>query len=152
MSPLKEKKDNNAYENKLQNINDFFYIVLSEVTEIIPKYNTYPNIKTYSDTFSRSMDNLKEVEKDLFLLKNNVEKDILTMNRNTEQINNQIHTLEKKNIILQKKIRSLMNTDGAGEGMLDDIKLLHNQQYIGNWLLFTINIGSIIVLYKSYAL
>jgi len=143
-------KINDEFDKQIKEINDFFYIVLSEVVAILPKYNTYPEIKTYKNEFSRSMNNLKEVENRIFLLKNNIEKELSNMNKNTTHINNQIHSLEKNVSFFKKKLTSLNNSDNASIGMLKDTKILHNQEYAGNWVLGGIIISILIFFYKNY--
>lgn len=143
-------KVNDEYDKEIKDINDFFYIVLSEVVAILPKYNTYPEIKTYKNEFSRSMNNLKEVENRVFLLKNKIEKELANMNKNTNQINNQIHSLEKNITFLKKKLNSLTNSDDASIGMLKDTKILHKQEYVGNWVLGVIIVSILIFFYKNY--
>jgi len=143
-------KINDEYDKQIKEINNFFYIVLSEVVAILPKYNTYPEIKTYKNEFSRSMNNLKEVENRIFLLKNNIEKELANMNKNTNQINNQIHSLEKNVSFLKKKLTSLTNSDDASIGMLKDTKILHNQEYAGNLILVGIIVSILIFFYKNY--
>jgi len=142
--------NDNNYDNQIKEINDFFYIVLSQVVSILPKYNTYPDIKTYANEFSRSMNNLKEVETRIFLLKNDIEKNLSSMNKKTHQINNEIHSLEKNVSFLKKKLSSLNNSDNASIGMLKDTKMLHNQEYIGNLILIGIIISILIFFYQNY--
>lgn len=144
-------KNNNYYDKQLKEINIFFNIVLEEVVTLIPKYNTYPNIKTYADMYSHALQNFKEVENKFFLFKNTIEKNLSNVKSKANDLDNEINRLDKNINYLKKQLQSLENSNSAGQGMLVDAKFLHNQKYAGNVILFGVMIGVIIMFYKNKA-
>lgn len=142
-------KDNNNYDKQLKEINIFFNIVLEEVVTLIPKYNTYPNIKTYADMYSHALQNFKEVENKFFLFKNTIEKNLSNVKSKANILDNEINRLDKNINYLKKQLQSLENSNSAGQGMLVDAKFLHNQKYAGNVILFGVMVGVIIMFYKN---
>jgi peptidoglycan hydrolase CwlO-like protein len=139
----------NTEKENLNELNANFFLILNDIVSILPKYKTHPDIKAYSNKYITDMANFQELYNKFNLLKKSMEKKINEINKNVEQANNQINKLEKKNRLLKTKLSSLKNSNDAGEGMLVDTKLLHNQQYIGNWIIFVVLITSGVIYYKK---
>ena len=70
-----------------------------------------------------------------------MEKDLGVIDKNIGKKNSQINNLDLKIKSLKDKLDSLTNSNNAGEGVLSDTELLHNQKYIGNWILFGTILG-----------
>jgi len=129
------------YTKKLDEINDGFYLILDEVVSLIPNYRTYPTITLYSEKYGKSLQNFKENQADFFMLKNEMENDLGTIDTNIETKNSKINKLDLEIKLLKDKLNSLNNSNNAGEGMLSDTELLHNQKYTGNWILLGTILG-----------
>lgn len=129
------------YTKKLDEINDGFYLILDELVSLLPNYRTYPNLTVYSEKYGKSLQNFKENQSDFFMLKNEMETDLDTIDKNIENKNSQINKLDLEIKLLKDKLDSLTNSNDAGEGMLTDTELLHNQKYTGNWILLGTILG-----------
>lgn len=129
------------YTKKLDEINDGFYLILDELVTLIPNYRTYPKLTVYSEKYGKNLQNFKENQADFFMLKNDMEKDLGVIDKNIGKKNSQINNLDLKIKSLKDKLDSLTNSNNAGEGVLSDTELLHNQKYIGNWILFGTILG-----------
>ena len=129
------------YTKKLDEINDGFYLILHELVTLIPNYRTYPNLTIYSEKYGKNLQNFKENQADFFMLKNDMEKDLVVIDKNIEKKNSQINKLDLDIKSLKDKLNSLISSDDAGEGILTDTELLHNQKYIGNWILLGTILG-----------
>jgi hypothetical protein len=138
-----------AEQEKLIELNNTFGLILDELVTVMPKYKTHPDITAYSNKYIADMANFQELYNKFFLFKNSLEKKINTNNTNVAQINEQINKLEKQNRVLRARLVALTNSNDAGEGMLIDTKLLHNQQYIGNWILFGVLLTSGVLYYRK---
>lgn len=138
-----------AEQEKLIELNNTFGLILDELVTVMPKYKTHPDITAYSNKYIADMANFQELYNTFFLFKNSLEKKINTNNKNVAQINEQINKLEKQNRVLRARLVALTNSNDAGEGMLIDTKLLHNQQYIGNWILFGVLLTSGVLYYRK---
>jgi hypothetical protein len=129
------------YTKKLEELNDGFYLILDELVSLIPNYRTYPKINLYSEKYSKALQNFKENQADFFMLKNEIENDSDNSGKNIENKNSKINKLDVKIKLLKDKLDSLNNSNDAGEGMLTDTELLHNQKYLGNWILLGTILG-----------
>jgi hypothetical protein len=129
------------YNKTLAELNDGFYLILDELVTLIPNYRTYPKINLYSEKYGKALQNFKENQADFFMLKNEMETDLDIIDKNIETKNSKINKLDVKIKLLKNKLDSLNNSNDAGEGMLTDTELLHNQKYLGNWILFGTILG-----------
>lgn len=127
------------YTKKLDEINDGFYLILDELVSLIPNYKTYPKI--YSEQYGKNLQNFKENQIDFFMLKNDIENDLDIIDKNIETKNSKINILDLEIKSLKDKLNSLNNSNDAGEGLLTDTELLHNQKYVGNWILLSTILG-----------
>lgn len=129
------------YTKKLTEINDGFYLILDQLVTLIPNYRTYPNLTVYSEKYGKNLQNFKENQSDFFMLKNDMEIDLDIINKNIENKNSQINKLDLEIKLLKDKLDYLNNSNDAGEGMLIDTELMHNQKYTGNWILLITILG-----------
>lgn len=129
------------YTKKLTEINDGFYLILDQLVTLIPNYRTYPNLTVYSEKYGKNLQNFKENQSDFFMLKNDMEIDLDIINKNIENKNSQINKLDLEIKLLKDKLDYLKNSNDAGEGMLTDTELMHNQKYTGNWILLITILG-----------
>lgn len=129
------------YTKKLTEINDGFYLILDQLVTLIPNYRTYPNLTVYSEKYGKNLQNFKENQSDFFMLKNDMEIDLDVINKNIENKNSQINKLDLEIKLLKDKLDYLNNSNDAGEGMLTDTELIHNQKYTGNWILLITILG-----------
>ena len=129
------------YNKTLAELNDGFYLILDELVTLIPNYRTYPKLTVYSEKYGKSLQNFKENQADFFMLKNEMENDLGKIDENIENKNSKINKLDSEIKLLKDKLDSLNNSNDAGEGMLTDTELLHNQKYIGNWILLVTILG-----------
>jgi hypothetical protein len=129
------------YNKSLAELNDGFYLILDELVTLIPNYRTYPNITVYSEKYGKALQNFKENQSDFFMLKNDLENDSDNNGKNIETKNSKINKLDVEIKLLKNKLDSLNNSNDAGEGMLTDTELLHNQKYLGNWILLGTILG-----------
>jgi hypothetical protein len=70
-----------------------------------------------------------------------METDLGKIDKNIENKNSKINKLDLEIKLLKDKLDSLNNSNDAGEGMLTDTELLHNQKYLGNWILLGTILG-----------
>jgi hypothetical protein len=129
------------YTTQLNEINDGFYLIIDELVLLIPNYRTYPNLPTYAENYGAALQNFKEIQAEFFMLKNNIENDLQVIDNNIEIKNSQIGVLDAEINVLKDRLDSLINSNDAGEGLLTDTELLHNQKYVGNMILLITVLG-----------
>lgn len=142
--------NNNSYKNTLKELNQKYYLLLSEYTR------TYPNYKLYSSTipaFKKSLEDDKnsliDVQNDFFLLKNALEKENNTISSKIIRLNDMIKNINKENKTLKSSIKGLKEASESAMGMFDDAQRLYNQYLLGNIYLFGGVIGAGVIMYKS---
>ena len=81
------------YREKLNEQNINFFIVLDELIKMYPSYKSNPDYPEYQNMFAVDMGNFEKSKQDLFLLKNAVEKDSNTLNKNIIEINEMIDSI-----------------------------------------------------------
>lgn len=92
------------------------------------------------------------MSKDLFLLTNNINLDIKTLNTEMSDISVKLENEKKINVELLKKLKNLKNTQNGSEILIDDSKVAYNLQYYKNWEIFIgifILTGLIVKTYKT---
>lgn len=122
------------YDDKLNEINDYFYLSINELRTVMSKYFTNPEIDAYSVKYNRDIQNLNNAQQQLFLLKNDVEKSMSDYDANINQIDKQLKILDKGNNKLSKKLKSLIERNYGGKGMLVDTNILYTQKKYANYL------------------
>jgi hypothetical protein len=129
------------YTAQLNEVNDGFYLILDELVTLLPNYRTYPNLPIYAENYGVALQNFKENQADFFMLKNEMENDLQMIDNTIEIKNSQINKLDTEIKVLKERLDSLINTNDAGEGLLTDTELLHNQKYVGNIILLITVLG-----------
>jgi hypothetical protein len=76
--------------------------ILDEFKSNYVIYNQHPNIQEYSNVFSSIKSALSGLNKDLFILTNDVEQDISQLNTQNEQLTIELDDLKKMNEQLKK--------------------------------------------------
>lgn len=144
-----ENMNKSYYTKQLTEIDNSFFLTVNELTSSMPSYFMNPTIDAYKEKYTKDMQNLKETQSDLFLLKNEIEKDILNENNNIEQINGQLNTLKTNNKKLKEKIKTFLLSDNASVGMLNDATQIYNNHKYGNWLFIISILFSVSYYYKT---
>jgi hypothetical protein len=143
------RKNPEYYINRKKELNDRFYLVLNEMITLYPKYKSHPDFPEYSKNYIIDKGNMQKLQSDFFLLKNGLEKDITSLNKEIKQVNNNIGKIKKDNIKLSGKMQVLKNGGAAAHGMFLDSRLLYNQQVMSNWVIGGAIIGTGFLYYKN---
>ena len=118
------------YREKLNEQNINFFIVLDELIKMYPSYKSNPDYPEYQNMFAVDMGNFEKSKQDLFLLKNAVEKDSNTLNKNIIELNEMIDLLEKENKILKENHNISSNDILSSEGLIDQKQELYNEKFL----------------------
>ena len=118
------------YREKLNEQNINFFIVLDELIKMYPSYKSNPDYPEYQNMFAVDMGNFEKSKQDLFLLKNAIEKDSNTLNKNIIEINEMIYWLEKENKNLKENYNISSNDILSSEGLIDQKQELYNEKIL----------------------
>ena len=113
-----------------------YNIIIGEIVKTYPNYKANPTFNEYDSAYTKNINNLQKLQADIFLLKNNISKNIDTTQQDITQIDETLYKLEEENKVFRQRLADLNNSDNAANGMLYDSKTLYKQQFISNCILF----------------
>lgn len=135
------------YREKLNEQNINFFIVLDELIKMYPSYKSNPDYPEYQNMFAVDMGNFQKSKQELFLLKNSIENDSNTLNKNVIKMNKMIDLLENQNKNLREKYNISSDDIHSSEGLIDQKQELYNEKILN--LIFLI-VGVISVGVMNY--
>jgi len=138
------------HKKKLEDLKIGYSISLNEVLKLMPENKTNPEDKKLKAAFLKNETNLKNFKNKILGLKNNVEFNSSSVNKNIKKLKNEIKLASEQNKILKEKYDYLISTNNGAKGMLFDTQLLYNQQYIGNLILICIILFTAKTLHSKY--
>lgn len=110
-----------SYQAQLENINKTFDIILQEYFRIFPIYKLNPENSAIFNQLSNDKANLKSNQVSMFEIKNSIQQQIDTINKDMKLKNKQIREIKKTNDKLENELLNLKNGNNAAVGQLDDI-------------------------------
>ena len=113
-----------------------YNIIIGEIVKTYPNYKANPKFNEYDSAYTKNINNLQKLQSDIFLLKNDLGKNIDTVQKDISRIDETLFKLEEENKVLQQQLADLNNSDNAAHGMLTDTRTLYSQKLTGNWLMF----------------
>jgi len=125
-----------------KDLNQRYNIIIGEIVKSYPSYKANPTFNTYEDRYKLNINNLQKLQSDVFLLKNDLGKNIDNVQKDITHIDETIFKLEEENKVLRQQLADLNNSDNAAHGMLTDSKTLYLQQLTGNCLMF-LSVGTV---------
>jgi len=140
------------YYNKLNEISGKFPGVLDEFKRNYVIYNQHPDYQEYANIFASIKGNLSSINKDLFVLTNDVQQDISKLNENNENLVMELDQLEKENDFLKKTLANASGTGNGSEIMNENAKEQYKAKYIRNLAMIFGNlliIIAMIILFKK---
>ena len=95
------------------------------------------------------MANMKQLQSDYFLYKNQVITDGETILKHLKETDDAINVLDLSNEKMKTRVDELAGSSNSAEGMLDDTQLTRNQLFVGNIVLFAIIAAGGFIYYKK---
>lgn len=129
-----------TFKDQRKELTQRYNIIIDEIV------NMYPNSKINANKMN--FNNLENLQKDIFLLKNGINKSTEDLQLNIKEIDEKLYNLEQENMKLREKLALLTNSDNAAHGRLTDSKTLYNQKLLGNWIFSLTLITGIYMIYK----
>jgi len=110
-------------------------------------YNKNPEYNEYQQMFENIKGNLQNINSELFMTSNNIEKGIETINDRLQKINALIAKEKMKNRQLKRKLGIVEKTYNGSDELISDYKEMYNLDYLKNFALFygIIILGGILV-------
>jgi regulator of replication initiation timing len=137
------------YYDKLNTFSQKFPEILDDFKRNYVIFNQHPEFQEYSNAFSSSKSAASSVNKDLFMLTNDLQQNINTLNKQGDSITDELDELKTTNEELKRKLSSNDGTNTAADGMNDDAKEQFKYQYIKN---LSMILGNGLMIFAMYTL
>jgi hypothetical protein len=130
------------FDEKINTIKTQFFSALDDFKKYYVYYNKNPEVNEFQNYYVNSKGQLQTMSRDLFLITNNIDKNIEILDKEMAIVSVKLEDEKKLNGELMKLLNSLENTQNGSEILIDDSKDTYNAQYYHNWEIF---IGILIV-------
>jgi hypothetical protein len=124
------------YQAKLVAMKERFVSILDDFKKYYIFSSKNPDVEEYQQHYLNSKTNLQKINKEVFTMSNDIEKNIENLNVIVMRLNTKLSTEKQLNgelVILNNKIQ---NTRNGAETMLDDSVEIYNKQYYYNLEIF----------------
>ena len=139
----------NSEENSIDNLTkpQVFLSQINTLKEKLPSilddfkkyyvfYNKNPEYNEYQQIFENIKGNLQNLNSELFMTTNNIEKDTETINTKLQKINIAISKEKIKNKQLKKNLGIVEKKYNGSDELISDYKEIYNLDYLNNFALF----------------
>ena len=122
--------------------------ILDDFKKYYVFYNKNPEYSEYQQMFENIKGNLQNINSELFMTSNNVDKSTETINDRLQKINISITKEKIKNKQLKRKLGIVEKKYNGSDELISDYKEIYNLDYLNNFALFcgVILLGSIMSL------
>ena len=131
------------YNEKINSLSEQFFSVLDDFTKYYVFYNKNPEVNEYQQIYLNNKSQLQNLNKNVFLLTNDIEKDIEKLSYIVTRLNAKLGNEKDLSGELLNLVGNLKNTTNSASVMLDDTTSIYNKQYYSNINIF---LGSVIIL------
>ena len=143
------KRSIEYYNKVLKELDQNYYLIMNEYTQQYPRAKTYPETKGYKKALDEDLNNLKSLQSDFFIFKNDLEKDIKTTSVGIYKADKMITKLDKENTKLKASLAGLSQVSAGASGMFNDAQATYNQSLLGNVYLSLGMLSVAMYLYKN---
>ncbi len=126
------------FNQNIKELNQRYFLIIDEIVKTFPKYKSSPKLNSFEEPYNKNINNLRNLQAEYFLLKNNLNKNTDELQKEIKQIDDVLYVLEEEIKVLTRELRDLNNSDNAASGMFTDSRNLYNIQFFGNTILFII--------------
>jgi hypothetical protein len=126
----------NKFNEKIKTIKDSFFSALDDFKKYYVYYHKNPEVDEFQNFFVNSKGQLQKLNADIFLVTNNIQKNIKDLDTEMQMISTKLNDEKDLNEELLKLINRIQTTHDGSAIMIDDAKDEYNIQYYANWELF----------------
>jgi hypothetical protein len=126
----------NQFDEKINTIKSQFFSSLDDFKKYYVYYNKNPEVNEFQNYYVNSKGQLQTMSRDLFLITNNIDKNIDILDKQMSSISAQLDDEKKLNKEMMKLISDIENTQNGSEVLIDDSKERYNQQWTRNVEMF----------------
>lgn len=135
-------KNAKVYAEKIETLQTQFFSALDDFKKYYVYYNKNPEVNEYQNYYSNSKGQLQSISKELFVITNDIEKNIEYLDETMSIISKELDVEKNKNKRMNELLSNMENTQNGSEVLINDSKYNYNVQYYHNIEMIT---GSIII-------
>jgi len=121
------------FDEKINNIKARFFSAKDDFKKYYVYYNKNPEVNEFQNYYANSKNQLQQMSKGLFLITNNIDKNIEILDNNMSATALKLEDERKLNTELLALLNNLQNTQNGSVILIDDSKDSYNTQYYYNW-------------------
>ena len=133
MDDLKNSKN---FLSQINTLKEKLPSILDDFKKYYVFYNKNPEYNEYQQMFENIKSNLQNMNSELFMTSNNIEKDTENINNRLQKINALIAKEKIKNKKLKKKLVYIEKQYNCYDELISDYKDIYNLDYLTNFALF----------------
>lgn len=122
--------------SKINTLKEKLPSILDDFKKYYVFYNKNPEYNEYQQIFENIKGNLQNVNSELFMTTNNIEKDTESINDRLQEINALIKKEKIKNSQLKKRLGIVEKKYNGSDELISDYKEIYNLDYLNNFALF----------------
>ena len=149
MSNNELEPETNEYQTKLNMIVEQFSSVLDDFKKYYVFTNKNPEVDEYQHFYLENKSQLQNLNKDVFLIRNDIEQRIQKLNYIVTRLNAKLSSEKELNTELQELVNGLKQNDNGSIIMLQDTTYIYYQQYLLN---IEMLIGIVTLIYFLFVL
>ena len=138
------------FYNKIKTYSEQFPSILDDFKQNYFAYTKYPENNEYQQIYASTKGSLVSINKDIFLLTNQVELSTEDLNKEISNLDKKLSKLKLINDKFKKKLMQSTGKNNSSEELIDNTKELYKYQYISNVTLLLGNFLIIISMIKLF--
>ena len=123
-------------EDKIKTLNEQFNSALKDYQQYYILYKQSPDNQEYSNMYASINANITNLNKELFMIYNNIQIKIVSMNLENSNLNDKIINEKDQKKKLFNEYQQLNGTGNGSIEMKNNFVELYKIQYIYNWNMF----------------
>jgi len=141
---IQELPKASTYKAQLQSLSEQMPAILEDFQEYYVLTNSTPSSIEYQNMYQTIVNNISNINSQAFIISNNIEKNIETINYTLNTLNANITIQKDENKNLKTQLGITDSTIDGSEKLIDEYKEMYNTTYLQN---FNKIVGIIIAAY-----
>ena len=125
-----------VFLSQINTLNEKLPSLLDDFKKYYVFYNKNPEYSEYQQMFENIKGNLQNINSELFMISNNIEKDTENINDRLQKINALIAKEKMKNRQLKRRLGIVEKKYNGSDELISDYKEMYNLDYLTNFSLF----------------
>ena len=137
--------------SQINNLKEKLPSILDDFKKYYVFYNKNPEYNEYQQIFENIKGNLQNINSELFMTSNNIEKNTESINDRLQKINVLITKEKIKNRQLKRRLGIVEKKYNGSDELISDYKEIYNLDYLKNFALFYGVLSLIIIMSSRFS-